>query len=154
MILKRCNDWLKVFLVYLIVGVFFYTGSLFAEKLSDTTNMYVLTACVIITVIYYIFAGIFIKEVKTYKIVLVYASMFAVQFFTKGFIGRVLNGGPYFIINFFGSFLEEGWEKNFEEVASYVLFSLIACTLIPLVTVLLGKWIGKCMDKNKQSAQE
>ncbi len=154
MFMKRCNDWLKVFLVYLVVGVFFCIGSLFAEKLSATTNMYVLTACVTVMVIYYIFAGIFIKDVKAYKIVSVYADMSAVQYLTNGFISEIFNGGPYFIINFFGSFLDEGWQENIEKVASYVLFSIIASALIPLVTVLLGKWIGMRKGKNKAVISE
>ena len=155
MFLKRCNDWLKVFMVYLIAGVFDYLWWNVDEMLRAPADRYVLIACIILLTGYYVFAGIFMKNVKVYKIILIYTGMIVAMFFTGYWdICIVFGGGSDLVIQFFISFLEEGWENNVGAVAHYVYFSLISCFLIPLVTVLIGKWIGKSMDKRKQSTQE
>ena len=155
MFLKRCNDWLKVFVVYLIAGIFDYIWWNVDEMLSDSGHIYVLIACEILLMIYYIFAGIALKDVKFYKIILVYAGMITAMFFTGYWdICIVFGCGSDLVMQFFISFLEEGWENNVGAIANYVLFTIISFFLIPIVTVLFGKWIGKSMDKKKQSAQE
>ncbi len=142
--LRGSLDWIKAFVVNLIVGVFFCGWWLLNEKLKSPADMYVLVACIILMLAYYIFVGMFIKKVKFYKLAIVYVLMIAASYCMKGLVCGLFIGGPNFITYFILSFMSEIVSST-----SFILINVIPSALIPLVMVLLGKWIG--MRKGKKT---
>ncbi len=162
--ISKLNDWLKVLLVHLGGGLIYIVCLGMNKVVSADFRGYLWGVFSILAVFYYILAGAFLKNVKAYKIFILFLGLFPItllfeqatkivssdlSFVPKAF-AVILSGGGLVFNNLLWVFREE-IEQYIE-----VLFALcvVGPSLITYISVLVRRKIHKKTERNYKLMHE
>lgn len=139
--LDKLNDWVKVLIMYLITSVLAVVFMEIYLRVPLPIDLYVLIGFNCIIVAYYIIAGMFLKNVKTYKVLLVFIGMFVILL-GCGISGLdsdalivFLSGGTHIVLCLFTYFIED----ILQNIQNVVFFGVTALSTPFIITYISMK---------------
>ena len=165
--LDKLNDWVKVLMMYLITSVLAVVFMEIYLRVPLPIDLYVLIGFNCIIVAYYVMAGIFLKNVKTYKVLLVFIGMFVI-WVSCGINGLdskalivFLSGGTHIVLCLFTYFIEDILQ-NIQTVVFFGVTSLITPFIITYISMKIARrrdaklapYLEEVMKENRYSSTE
>ena len=149
--LDKLNDWVKVLGMYLITSVLAVVFGYIYLEVPLPVKLYVLIGFNCMIVAYYVMAGIFLKNVKTYKVLLVFIGMFVILL-SCGINGLdsnalivFLSGGTHIVLCLFTYFIED----LLSDIQS-VVFGGVTSLLAPFIITYISMKISRSRDEKLQ----
>ena len=139
--LDKLNDWVKVLIMYLITSVLAVVFMEIYLRVPLPIDLYVLIGFNCIIVAYYIIAGMFLKNVKTYKVLLVFIGMFVILLGCgiNGLDSKALivflSGGTHIVLCLFTYFIED----ILQNIQNVVFFGVTALSTPFIITYISMK---------------
>ena len=139
--LDKLNDWVKVLIMYLITSVLAVVFMEIYLRVPLPIDLYVLIGFNCIIVAYYIIAGMFLKNVKTYKVLLVFIGMFVILLgcgingLDSDALIVFLSGGTHIVLCLFTYFIED----ILQNIQNVVFFGVTALSTPFIITYISMK---------------
>lgn len=139
--LDKLNDWVKVLIMYLITSVLAVVFMEIYLRVPLPIDLYVLIGFNCIIVAYYIIAGMFLKNVKTYKVLLVFIGMFVILLgcgingLDSNALIVFLSGGTHIVLCLFTYFIED----ILQNIQNVVFFGVTALSTPFIITYISMK---------------
>ena len=140
--LDKLNDWVKVLVAQLIAGVFTIIFLEIYYVTNAPLDMYLMFLFSALMVVYYVFAGIFLRKVKTYKMIVVWVLMVVAAAFTPRYMQVLLLGGMDMFNTNFTYFIEDLYK--------HIEYSVPICFLSPFIITYISMKISRSRDKKLQ----
>ena len=139
--LDKLNDWVKVLIMYLITSVLAVVFRYIYLEVPLPVKLYVLIGFNCMIVAYYVMAGIFLKNVKTYKVLLVFIGMFVILLgcgingLDSDALIVFLSGGTHIVLCLFTYFIED----ILQNIQNVVFFGVTALSTPFIITYISMK---------------
>ena len=133
--LNKLNDWVKVLGTQLIAGAITIVLGAIYYVVEAPLDMYVLFLFSVLMIIYYVFAGNFLRNVKTYKMITGWIFMFVAAFFVPRYIGYLLTGGMSSFYANFCYFVDDPYK--------HIEYSFPLCFLAPFIITYISMKISR-----------
>ena len=140
--IDKINDWVKVLVAQLIAGIFTIIFLEIYYVTNAPLDMYLMFLFSALMVVYYVFAGIFLRKVKTYKMIIVWVLMVVAAAFTPRYIGLLISGGVMmFAANFY---------HFTDDALKHIAYSFPICVLSPIIITYISMKISRSRDEKLQ----
>ncbi len=162
--ISKFNDWLKVLLVHLGGGLIYIVCLGMNKVVLADFREYLWSVFSILTVFYYIFAGAFLKNVKAYKIFILFLGLFPITLLFEQ-ATKIVSSDLSFVPKVFAVMLSGGglvfnnllWIFR-EEIEQYIEILFVLCivgpSLITYISTIVRRKIKKKTERNYKQMHE
>lgn len=140
--LNKLNDWVKILVVQLVAGMLTVIYLEIYDVTKSPLEMYLMFLFSALTVVYYVFSGIFLRNIKMYKIIIVWGLLLIVAIFAPIRISWLLSGGVMMFATNFYHFIDDEMQ--------HIAYSFPICFFGPFVITYISMKISRYREAKLQ----
>ena len=133
--IDKLNDWVKALGAQLVAGIFTIIFLEIYYVTEAPIDMYLLLLADVLMVVYYVFAGIFLRNVMAYKLILLWGALFAIAAFTPYYAGLLMSGGVMMFAGIFYHFTDD--------VMKHIAYSFPISVFSPFIITYISMKIAR-----------